>query len=1266
MAKDMKTFQTINLSDYYSNNGSQYSTMGDITHYSEGGKRFDNTSPIDQKLSDQTPIDDFIKALKNPKALAEVQEKSGIEVFPSPSTPTKIGISTTGFNFAPAFTVPNTTGFTFIPSFLTPTVANNMTSPINAGLSVSNNMTSPINAGLSVYNTMAAPNHGYGILGIHDGIPNVNATGFTPNTTHNGPSEFVGVSGVPGAMDYTHTGNSHGIPGIHNGIPNINATGFTPNTTPLGPSEFVGVSGVPGAMNYNHTGNSYGIPGIHDQIPNINATGFTTNTTHNGPSEFTGVSGVPGAMNYIHTGNQGLGTLGIWDSIPNINAVGFIPYKAHLDQSDFVGISGGPNPGTFSYNHTGNQGLGLIGTWDGIPNIDANGFIPNKHHLSPSDFRGISGEGNNLTYDFIREGNGGGQIWGWTRSVYNNKIGIGVNNFTDIDASGFIRQKSHLSTSDFTGITGATPNMKFDFNPILPPNTSYAFNRLIYNDKISVPVDGFGNQKATGFTLGKLHMSPSNFEGIKEIPASGQFTYKYPTDISPFQSYAFTDSTYPSIMDNVQSPTAPNASDGVGQSFSVRGKLIDGKKARLSNYGIQIQNLYTSIPGKGETDLRRESHNSGFYGQQPFIMRDIGSNWSLFSDGPGPVHGDSLIRGGAGTSLNRALHDIGRIGKYMITPSGLLFIAKNIGMQLSNPKWQGATLFGTVSRTRVYPLGLSTLAQVAVNGLGIHLVRHGFGPLEGDGTHYEKRVNEIGRDNYTKGKVYGPLRKKNRLYALGNEIGVGYWDEDVYTAKPPKHQGKGIFAKLARFTVKQLKKLLPERKKIRVLSGVLGPHSLYGIGRTRIYRSKVGYGIGLHTNLTGTHGESKRLTTSWGNTEDRGSKLDGADFPTAENPNFINNKWTPKEDHRYGDNIGEEGKFKSHVETQIGLMHAAEGDNNKTRGSESPSLRNYSGTEPSHGPINEYEQIQYGTIGKIQNARRSINDFRQHKTGQTSRAGKAAGTKNSSGFSYQKGDDRVRLFNENYGKVGITRNNRKADLGLNDKSVGRNDVDMPEPVNALNEVVIDGKPKAANFPDLVLFEFTTFQTKRNKIQFRAFLTELSDTLSPSFSDVGYIGRTSPTYLFKSISRECSFGFKIAAMTRQELDANYKRLNRLMQSISPGYTSGNLPIGPMIKLTIGNYFQETPVVIDSFEITVPESSPWDIDTGRQLPLYLDVSMGAKIMFNEAENYNPQTGKFKKADEDGFPTSITDTILKSTSNYFNAINMNFGRGEKETTE
>ena len=37
----MKKFETVNLADYYSNNGSQYSTLGDITHYSAGGTRYD-------------------------------------------------------------------------------------------------------------------------------------------------------------------------------------------------------------------------------------------------------------------------------------------------------------------------------------------------------------------------------------------------------------------------------------------------------------------------------------------------------------------------------------------------------------------------------------------------------------------------------------------------------------------------------------------------------------------------------------------------------------------------------------------------------------------------------------------------------------------------------------------------------------------------------------------------------------------------------------------------------------------------------------------------------------------------------------------------------------------------------------------------------------------------------------------------------------------------------------------------------------------------
>ena len=81
------------------------------------------------------------------------------------------------------------------------------------------------------------------------------------------------------------------------------------------------------------------------------------------------------------------------------------------------------------------------------------------------------------------------------------------------------------------------------------------------------------------------------------------------------------------------------------------------------------------------------------------------------------------------------------------------------------------------------------------------------------------------------------------------------------------------------------------------------------------------------------------------------------------------------------------------------------------------------------------------------------------------------------------------------------------------------------------------------------------------------LTDMTDTLQPNYEEVQYVGRTSPLYLFKTIARETKFSFKMYAMTRQELDANYIRLNRLMQIITPGFTSQHLPIGPIVKLTI---------------------------------------------------------------------------------------------------
>jgi len=1020
------------------------------------------------------------------------------------------------------------------------------------------------------------------LLGIHDGISNINATGFTPNREAQDPTEFTGI-GLPDVFPAPASPPKIGF----------SPAGFifspvflTPTVTNnmLSPAN----SGL-GVSNNMISPVNAGLSVSNNMVSPINAGISVINNMSNPPGTTPSVANnmgnppgtAPSVANNMLPPNHGTAKLFLHDGIPNINALGF---TLNMNSTQFVGISGGPGNGTFSYNHTGNQGLGLIGIWNGFSDVDAAGFIPNKHHLSVSDFTGVKGDPGNMTFNFPTQANGGGQIWAW--------------------------------------------------------------NRSIYNDKFSGPVDGIGNQKALGFTLNKTHQSQTDFKGIDGS------VYTYPTAISTRQSYLFNDTFY-GMINNTKPPTAPGAKDGVGQSLE---GFFTGAKSRFASgielqgqFKTSVQDLYNSLP------LQDEAHNSGYYGKQPYITREIGSNWSLFSDGPGPVHGDTAVRGGVGTSLNRALKDVDRIGQYMLSPNGLIFIAKNIGMQLTNPKWQGATVLG-LSRTRIYPLGLSTVAQVATNAAGIHLVRHGLGPLEGDGTHYEKGVNEIGRDNYTKGTVYGLgiTRGKSRLYALADELGSGYFDPATMDTGKPKTDGEGgdgIFAKLGRWTKKQLQKLTPSREKIDVLSGLLGPHSVYGIGRTRIFRSNAGFGVGQHTSTTGTHGQSVSLTTSWGNREE--TIDDQAAGFRADNPNFGNNGWTPKEGLRYSDNKNSDGAFKSERSADIDKIYKQTPpvllDNTKTL--EIPNMSHH------------YETIAYGKIKEIQEnqAGTSIVDFRTYLDGNN--ASSITPTNDQ-----WNGQDRVTRFRENYGKKGKNISDRYSlpggfeTVGLSDSSVVTDTNGFAAPANALNTPEDAGK-NAVPFEDLILFQFKTLQPIKHTVQLRAMLTDFTDSLAPEFEDVGYIGRTSPTFLFKKISRSTKFSFKMYAMTRQELDAQYIRLNRLMQLISPGFTNTHLPIGPLLKLTIGNYFKDIPVVVDSFDISVPDSSPWDIDPGRQLPLYLEVSMGCKVMFNEAPNYNPADGTFLDPDsvDTNTPKANDLAVFRTNSNYFNAINQNFGKAK-----
>lgn len=128
---------------------------------------------------------------------------------------------------------------------------------------------------------------------------------------------------------------------------------------------------------------------------------------------------------------------------------------------------------------------------------------------------------------------------------------------------------------------------------------------------------------------------------------------------------------------------------------------------------------------------------------------------------------DNMIRGGFAGAVKASTMDAVRVVKYLKDSSkGPLFIIKQTGLQLSNPKLEekndiSSKLLGTVGNTRLYS-GVNFLAQIPLTAFGQHINRHGVFPIIADKLKYENIV----RENDAKG-TFG---KNNRLVKLVDKL----------------------------------------------------------------------------------------------------------------------------------------------------------------------------------------------------------------------------------------------------------------------------------------------------------------------------------------------------------------------------------------------------------------------------------------------------------------------------------------------------------------
>tara|TARA_E500000331_G_scaffold191837_1_gene184464 strand:+ start:3266 stop:5089 length:1824 start_codon:yes stop_codon:yes gene_type:complete len=171
------------------------------------------------------------------------------------------------------------------------------------------------------------------------------------------------------------------------------------------------------------------------------------------------------------------------------------------------------------------------------------------------------------------------------------------------------------------------------------------------------------------------------------------------------------------------------------------------------------------------------------------------------------------------------------------------------------------------------------------------------------------------------------------------------------------------------------------------------------------------------------------------------------------------------------------------------------------------------------------------------------------------------------------------------------------------------------------------------------------------IFFRAYLEGITEDISPSWSETNYVGRSEPVYVYERATRTINFSLKLMAHTKKELDAIWKKMNRLTSLAYPEYakdellseylsstdSDGNVTNSvsktrmkpPLTKFRLGDMFgttnNELLGFIDSISYSIPEGSTWETKNKKRIPKHIMATLTYKVIHGEVPGLYNQKGE-----------------------------------------
>jgi hypothetical protein len=183
-------------------------------------------------------------------------------------------------------------------------------------------------------------------------------------------------------------------------------------------------------------------------------------------------------------------------------------------------------------------------------------------------------------------------------------------------------------------------------------------------------------------------------------------------------------------------------------------------------------------------------------------------------------------------------------------------------------------------------------------------------------------------------------------------------------------------------------------------------------------------------------------------------------------------------------------------------------------------------------------------------------------------------------------------------------------------------VSYPSATGLKNDL-ITGTEKQLDDYDFVTLKFWSLY-KKAAVNFRATISGLTETLSPSWDTNKFIGNPFNFYTYNGIERSLTFSFKVYSLSYDEHVAAWQRLNFLTSLTYPQGYSPNAVYPPFIRFTLGDMFRNKEAYIDSLTYTIDDNSPWEIglDTETKdwkLPKIVNVDITLKLIETKGSTY-----------------------------------------------